>query len=180
MVGEVVAAVQKAQSEVASAVDRWHEAHRGALERRKESGRLREVLRTVLLAWREEADGRQTRSASKGAGRGGDTGSAWLSGRDKPRAERHPIHILQSQKETMHTRQVDGGRRKGRDPYKETGVYATSAEIKGMRLPREPAQSAVPVGSQARLLMMWVRLTGGPEKARRWRDRRAWEGKRPR
>ena len=45
--------MQKAQSEVASAVDRWHEAHRGALERRKESGRLREVLRTVLLAWLE-------------------------------------------------------------------------------------------------------------------------------
>ena len=44
----------------------------------------------------------------------------------------------------------------------------------------EQPRSAVPAGSQARMLMTWLRLTGGPEKARRLRDRRAWEGKRPR
>ena len=62
MVQEVVAAVQLVQGEVAGAVRRWQEVQRGALERRREGERLREVLRTVCLAWREEADGRQARS----------------------------------------------------------------------------------------------------------------------
>ena len=122
MVKEVIAAVQSAQSEVAEAVERWNKAQRKALEHRREAERLREVLRTVCLAWREEADERQARGAAKRAGRGGDRGTAWLPGRGGPRAERHPC-VLKSQ-DTTHTSQVDGGQRAGRDPKKNVILFS--------------------------------------------------------
>ena len=179
MVRNVVAAVQRVQEEAARAVEKWQAVQRGAVERRKEAERIREVLRTVCLAWREVADRRQARSVAWG-GRAGDTvGGGWLSGREGVRDERHPC-TLGSQKAKTHTSQVHGARVGGRDPYKETGVYATAQEVKGSRMLREQPRSAVPAGSQARMLMTWLRLTGGPEKARRLRDRKAWEGKRPR
>ena len=91
-----------------------------AMERRREAERLREVLRTVCLAWREEADGRQARGKAGRAGRGGERGAKWLSGRGEAWGEQHPS-ILKSQN-TTHVSQVHGERVRGRDPYKETGT----------------------------------------------------------
>ena len=175
MVRAVIAAVQTAQVEVMQAIEEWQEGQRKALERRRESERLREVLRTVCLAWREEADGRQAKGKAGQKGRGGDRGCMWLSGRGIPLKEGHP-KMLVSQA-TTHISQVGGARKQGRDPYGE--VFAKAGEVKYMCTFREEARSAVPPGSQARLLMTWARLTGGPEAARRRRDRKAWEGAPP-
>ena len=177
MVAIVIEAVQQAQGAALGAIERWQGAQRGALERRREGGRLREVLRTVLLAWREEADSRQARSTAPAGGRGEARGCTWLPGRGKPRKERHP-RTLGSQA-TTHMSQVSGALERGRDPLKEKGAYATGPEVKKLKEMRERPRSAIPPGSQARVLMTWARLTGGPERARRWRDRVAWEGRRP-
>ena len=101
MVATVIEAVQQAQGAALEAIDRWQSAQRGALERRRESGRLREVMRTILLAWREEADSRQASSAAPAKGRGETRGCSWLPGQGRPRKERHPS-TLKSQV-TTHT-----------------------------------------------------------------------------
>ena len=47
MVQAVVGAVQQVQGEVVQAIETWQKGQRAAMERRRESERLREVLRTV-------------------------------------------------------------------------------------------------------------------------------------
>ena len=62
MIKEVVACLQAVHGRAAGAVEEWQKAHRRALERRREQERYRGLLRTVVRAWREEADGRKAMS----------------------------------------------------------------------------------------------------------------------
>jgi len=63
--------------------------------------------------------------------------------------------------EVRFTSQVTGEIRVGKDPYK-TKDFATQAEVKWLRELRGERESAVPAGSQARIFLTWMRLTGGP------------------
>ena len=62
MIKEVVACLQAVHGRAAGAVEEWQRTHRRALERRREQERYRGLLRTVVRAWREEADGRKAMS----------------------------------------------------------------------------------------------------------------------
>ena len=56
MVWDVVEALQRVHGRAESAVQAWQVAHRHEIERRREQERHRGLLRTVVRAWREEAD----------------------------------------------------------------------------------------------------------------------------
>ena len=54
MVSAVVAGIKKAQHALADLIEGWQKRNEGAVKRRQEAKAGREVLRTVLLAWREQ------------------------------------------------------------------------------------------------------------------------------
>ena len=62
IIWDVVLALQTVHGRAESAVQAWQATHRHELERRREQERYRGLLRTVMRAWREEADGRCARS----------------------------------------------------------------------------------------------------------------------
>ena len=62
LIQDVVAALQTVHGRAVSAVQAWQAAHRHEIERRRDQERCRELMRLVVRAWREEADGRHARS----------------------------------------------------------------------------------------------------------------------
>ena len=62
MIKEVVGALLVVHGRAASLVGSWKQTHRHELERRRQQERCRGLMRTVMRAWREEADGRRARS----------------------------------------------------------------------------------------------------------------------
>ena len=57
LIQDVVAALQTVHGRAVSAVQAWQAAHRHEIERRRDQERCRELMRLVVRAWREEADG---------------------------------------------------------------------------------------------------------------------------
>lgn len=62
LIQDVVAALQTVHGRAVSAVQAWQAAHRHEIERRRDQERCRELMRLLVRAWREEADGRHARS----------------------------------------------------------------------------------------------------------------------
>ena len=62
MIDEVVEALLVVHERAASLVQSWTLRHRHELERRRQQEKCRGLMRLVLRAWREEADGRTARS----------------------------------------------------------------------------------------------------------------------
>ena len=62
LIQDVVAALQTVHGRAVSAVQAWQAAHRHEIERRRDQERCRELMRWVVRAWREDADGRHARS----------------------------------------------------------------------------------------------------------------------
>ena len=64
--GELIKAVVQAltvlHGRAAGTVQAWQGAHRHELERRRNQEKYRGLLRTVVRAWREEADGRKAKT----------------------------------------------------------------------------------------------------------------------
>ena len=81
--------------------------------------------------------------------------------------------------EVKHISSITGEERIGKDPYDEGATFANAAESKYLRSRRGKRESAVPAGSQARIFLTWMRLTGGPAFLRERRDKRNWEGQPP-
>ena len=194
MVTAVIAAVRQAQAATLELMESWKKAQAGALERRRGREEGRERLRTLLLAWRELADGRMARSAA-GEGRGqgawvtttyagqtgarqhGQPGGFWLSGQQTPAHERHPA-ALEDWDEKHHRNKVIGDVVLGPDPMAAPEIVSM-ADKRGLRQAHVGPRSAIPAGTAARWFITWLRLTGGPERARRRRDKLAWAGRPP-
>ena len=62
MIHEVVEALLVVHGRAASLVQSWRQTHKNELERRQQQEKYRGLMRTIVRAWREEADGRKARS----------------------------------------------------------------------------------------------------------------------
>jgi hypothetical protein len=135
----------------------WKRAHAGEVKRRNGQERARGLMKLILRAWREEADGRKARS---------------LRGAKDWRVEEHAPSRIPT--DCLPTTSTLVSLRIPRTANATTEARlrkdSTQKELKceggGGRLP--VARSALPAGSQARLLLMYIRLVeGGRLKARR-------------
>ena len=79
----VVHAVRRAQDATLDMIESWQREQRDRLERRRQSLAKRELLRTIVLAWREAADERPVRRVDTG-GKIRAAGAA-LAARETPR-----------------------------------------------------------------------------------------------
>ena len=80
--------------------------------------------------------------------------------------------------ETHHHSKVMGDVVVGPDPLGSREPVGRE-DKKRLRRARAAPQSAIPAGTAARWFLTWVRLTGGPERARKRRDKLAWAGRPP-
>ena len=80
--GSVCEAVERVQHSVRAAVEGWQEAHAAEMERRQRMEGRRELVRVIVRAWREIADGRGAGRGAEGAltARGWDTRARGKSG----------------------------------------------------------------------------------------------------
>jgi len=177
MVAAVVRGIKEAQAALLNLTDGWHKQHEDAVKRRARAQKARELLRTIMLAWREEADERGARSLAKHDGSKSGTGCLRLRTRGTPLPEAHTNMLVSH--EVRHRSQVTGEMRVGKDPYDERVTFATKGECASLKERRGKRESAVPAGSHARLFLTWMRLTGGPAFLRDRRDKRDWEGRPP-
>ena len=178
VVKEVVMGIRKAQTALCDLEEGWKKAHEGAIRRRAEAKEGREILRTIILAWREEADERGARSQAKGgSGRRKGRGCLRLHTGHAPLPEAH-TGMLESHECIYHS-SITGELRIGKDPYDEKATFANKGEVAHLRGRKGKRESAVPAGTLARLFLTWMRLTGGPAFLRERRDRRNWEGQPP-
>ena len=179
VVAAVVAGIKEAQKALLDLTDGWKRQHAAAVQRRADTTKARELLRTIVLAWRETTDERGARSLAKGGqGRQGGTGCLRLATESRPLPEAHTTTLTSH--EVRHKSQLTGEWRVGKDPYNERATFATQEERTGLRNRRGKKESAVPAGSRARIFLTWMRLTGGPAFLRERRDKRNWEGRPPR
>ena len=121
----------------------WQGAHRHELERRRNQEKYRGLLRTVVRAWREEADGRKAKTLRSVALRPGVERGA------------HPARMDTDTLSTMCSSQRVSGRGAGeelqQDLRKELLRRERKCESGSGVLP--VARSAVPAGTRARLLL---------------------------
>ena len=180
----VIAAVKTAQTALVALVEAWRKQQRPAITRRTEAQEMREVLRTILLAWREEADPRRARCAAvHTAADRRSTGTRWLSGQADTYKEAHPLGEAGGWDETHHFNGA-GQWVLGPDPLdtaarNDFARVMDTAAVRAMRQGSRNSPSAVPAGSAARLLLTWARLTGGPYAARKAKDSKAIMGQPP-
>ena len=179
MINEVVEALLVVHGRAASLVQSWRQTHKYELERRQQQEKYRGLMRTVVRAWREEADGRKARSLRIAVPKGtmveegrhtGRLGSGdclstehvpWRPAPERLRA------VLQDPENADLPKELQAERRR----------HESRGEMCGARLPA--GQSAVPAGSLARLLLTYARLVEGGRlrKRRRESDRRWTEQK---
>ena len=162
LIWDVVAALQTVHGRAESAVQAWQVANRYETERRREQERYRGVMRVVLRAWREEADGRCAHSKWVALA----TGQLVAQGGPAGRLGTDSLPTAQT---TLQPRV----------PKKEQGNAIAEARLHDELLVRERkceggsgvlpvARSAVPAGTQARLLLTYARLVvGGRLRGRR-------------
>ena len=161
--GELIKAVVQAltilHGRAAGTVQAWQGAHRHELERRRNQEKYRGLLRTVVRAWREEADGRKAKTLRSVALRPGVERGA------------HPARMDTDTLSTVCSLLRVSGRGAGeelqQDLHKELLQREQKCESGSGVLP--VARSAVPAGTQARLLLTYIRLVEG---GRMQRDRR--------
>ena len=170
--GELIKAVVQAltvlHGRAAGTVQAWQGAHRHELERRRNQEKYRGLLRTVVRAWREEADGRKAKTLRSVALRPGVERGA------------HPARMDTDTLSTMCSSQRVSGRGAGeelqQDLRKELLRRERKCESGSGVLP--VARSAVPAGTRARLLLTYIRLVEGGrlQRDRRGRVQRDAEG----
>ena len=158
MINEVVEALLVVHKRAASLVEAWQRTHCHELERRRQQERCRGLMRTVVRAWREEADGRKARSLRVAVPAGtlvehGRHAGRLGSGDCLPtrRAEWQPprdglVAALGGDEQAMQRLRAE---RRAHERGDDDGAW----------LP--VGQSAVPAGSLARLLLTYVRLVEG-------------------
>ena len=142
--GELIKAVVQAltvlHGRAAGTVQAWQGAHRHELERRRNQEKYRGLLRTVVRAWREEADGRKAKTLRSAALRPGVERGA------------HPARMDTDTLSTMCSSQRVSGRGAGeelqQDLRKELLRRERKCESGSGVLP--VARSAVPAGTRAR------------------------------
>jgi hypothetical protein len=135
----------------------WKRAHDGEVKRRNGQERARGLMKLIVRAWREETDGRKARSL-RGA-------KDWNIDTHAP--SRMPTDCLSTAMSRMGPRMprmVTAAQE--RRLWSETMATELKCEGGGGRLPI--SRSAIPAGSQARMLLTYIRLVeGGRLKARR-------------
>ena len=159
MIKEVVACLQAVHGRAAGAVEEWQKAHRRALERRREQERYRGLLRTVVRAWREEADGRKAMSLRVALPRGVNV-----------QAGAHPSRmdtdVLSTVRSSLTVRTQEGAAMQRR---LQRELVESERQCEGGSGVLPVARSAVPAGTRARLLLTYVRLVEGGRLQRRRR-----------
>ena len=175
MIHEVVEALLVVHGRAASLVQSWRQTHKNELERRQQQEKYRGLMRTIVRAWREEADGRKARSLRIAVPKGtmveegrhtGRIGSGdclstehvpWRPAPERLRA------VLQDPDNADLPKELQAERRR----------HESRGEMYGARLSAD--RSAVPAGSLARLLLTYARLVeGGRLRKRRRECERRW------
>ena len=168
LIQAVVEALQRVHGRAAGAVREWQAAHRHELERRRDQERFRGLLRTVMRAWREQADGRCACSMRVAL----PTGQLVVQGAPAGRLGTDCLP-------TVHTT-VQPRRPTAREEGQTGTKAAAEARLHQEMMEREVrceggngvlpvARSAAPAGTQARLLLTYIRLVeGGRLRRRRW------------
>ena len=177
MINEVVEALLVVHGRAASLVQSWRQKHKYELERRQQQEKYRGLMRTVVRAWREEADGRKARSLRIAVPKGtmveegrhtGRLGSGDCLSTEhvpwRPAPERLKA-VLQDPENAALQKELQAERRR----------HESRGEMCGARLSAD--QSAVPAGSLARLLLTYARLVeSGRLRKRRRESERRWTG----
>ena len=170
LIQAVVEALQRVHGRAAGAVREWQAAHRHELERRRDQERFRGLLRTVVRAWREQADGRCARSMRVSLPAGQLVVQGAPAGRLGTDCLPTVHTTVQPSKPTAHQERVEGKAAAEARLHRE--MMAREVRCEGGNGVLPVARSAVPAGTQARLLLTYIRLVeGGRLRRRRWEFR---------
>lgn len=174
LVAAVIRTLQPVHTIAAGILAAWKKAHDGEVRRRQDQERARGTMRLIVRAWREQTDGRKAMSL-RGA-------KDWNIERHAPC--RVPTDCLPTLTCASIKRKPDDDEQKADELWEKTVVKEQKCEGGGGRLPE--ARSALPAGSQARLLLTHIRLVEGgrlkalraanPEGSRRRRAARVDRG----
>ena len=170
LIQAVVEALQRVHGRAEGAVREWQAAQRHELERRRDQERFRGLLRTVVRAWREQADGRCARSMRVSLPAGQLVVQGAPAGRLGTDCLPTVHTTVQPSKPTAHQERVEGKAAAEARLHREMMAREVRCEGGNGVLPM--ARSAVPAGTQARLLLTYIRLVeGGRLRRRRWEFR---------
>ena len=153
LVKAVVEAITLVHRRAADLVRVWQRTHRRELDRRRDQERFRGLLRVVVRAWREVADGRGARSLRVAV----PTGVLVEAGRHAARLDTDALPTAHS---SVRPRRDES----------EADCVARERKCEGGSGLLPVARSAVPAGSLARLLMTHARLVEGGRLRRRRRE----------
>ena len=181
MIDEVLEALLVVHGRAASLVQSWRQKHKYELERRQQQERCRGLMRTIVRAWWEEADGRKARSLRVAVPKGTLVEAGWHAGRlgsgDCLSTENVPWRPTPKDlKAALQAPEDEALLERLREQRRGCELRG---EVCGAWLPVE--RSAVPAGSLARLLLTYVRLVeGGRLRQRRrefWPEHKVGRGK---
>ena len=159
IIWDVVLALQTVHGRAESAVQAWQATHRHELERRREQERYRGLLRTVMRAWREEADGRCARSKRVALPTSQQVTQGAPAGRLG--ADYLPTTHTTMQPRKPTKKEVDEEGEATAEARLHDEMMARELKCEGGSGVLPVARSAVPAGTQARLLLTYARLVEG-------------------